>query len=205
MHKITFKMTLQDRLEEFNAGIVYASPLSRIIRYGTVLLLLGGFLLTSYTLFLMCYHQYHPANWPLVPWPPRPFSSVIGWLVGISLGSTIFWRTVLDSSRSVRLFPEHVVWKRRVASGVVGWQDVTALSQAGPYLHLWFCQDTPNVIVVPKSAFSSLKGAEAFYAVMLDYWQEAAGKEPPMMDLSGVWPPAPHVGNSAEPGDTPQH
>ena len=202
MHRISFKATLQDRLEELVSSLRYASLLHRVILCGRLFLFLIGLLLMLYTLLLSCYHQYHPTNWPLVPWPPHPFSLILGWLVGIFLGYNILWNAVLDNERDVRLFPEHVVLKRRIRSNVIGWQDVTALSDAGAYLHLWFCQDTPNVIVVPKSAFSSLKGAEAFYTIVLDYWQDATGKQTPIPETAGVWPPAPRPSNSAEPDNT---
>ena len=54
---------------------------------------------------------------------------------------------------------------------------------------------------VSASAFADFNQAQQFYEQAVFYWCSATGRTPPAMNMAGVWPPAPRLGNSAEPGD----
>ena len=59
-----------------------------------------------------------------------------------------------------------------------------------------------NVCSIPKSAFDSHADAEAFFDAALAYWRSAKGiPTPPVPETIGVWPTAPAIADSAEPGD----
>ena len=57
---------------------------------------------------------------------------------------------------------------------------------------------------VPLAAFTDPREAQRFYELAVSYREAAKRGQPlPPSDETGVWPPAPRPGNSAEPGDTP--
>ena len=61
-------------------------------------------------------------------------------------------------------------------------------------------------IAVPLNAFADPREAQCFYETAVGYWQSAKTGQPfTHTNETGVWPPAPAAGNSAEPGDSPPH
>ena len=55
---------------------------------------------------------------------------------------------------------------------------------------------------VSASAFADFNQAQQFYEQAVHYWCNATGRTPPAINRANVWPPAPAVGNSAEPGES---
>jgi len=67
--------------------------------------------------------------------------------------------------------------------------------------HLYF-MGFGNVCAIPKSAFESRADAQLFFETALTYWRNAKGIPAPLVpEVIGVWPPAPTIADSAEPGD----
>ena len=92
--------------------------------------------------------------------------------------------------------------QHRLLNVKTSWQQFQALTEEGDYLHFF---GRGRVFVVPKQAFPSNAEADAFFEAALGYCREAKGiVTPPDADVSGVWPPAPHAGDSQELGGTPK-
>ncbi len=81
------------------------------------------------------------------------------------------------------------------------WRDFSHLAEESNYFYF---DGWRRAIQIPKRAFRSPAEAERFFEAAMVYWCEARGLPlpPPVPEIVGVWPPAPVVGNSAEPGDT---
>ncbi len=128
--------------------------------------------------------------------------SIIGWFVG-SMAPFILspflsniitvsidahgWKT-LNQSSSVTM--------------LISWQKVKAVEEDTRYIYF---RKTWQMMTIPKDAFSSSVEAEAFFETALGYWRKAKGiPSPSAPATSGVWPPAPRVGDSQELGEKPK-
>ena len=92
-------------------------------------------------------------------------------------------------------------WPRQT---IIKWLAVVGIisTQSGIFL---FRKGIFAATFVPVTAFTDPREAQRFYEAATGYWRDAKGILPPIADTSGVWPPAPRPGNSAEPGDTPPY
>lgn len=85
---------------------------------------------------------------------------------------------------------------------VVKWERIIKIAQVGSDIILY--RGVSAGTFLPLSAFADPREAQRFYETAVDYWQNAKTGQPfTPTDETEVWPPAPAVGNSAEPGDSP--
>lgn len=81
------------------------------------------------------------------------------------------------------------------------WQDVLGIEETAQDLFV-FAKKGPSY-AIPKRVFGSPEQMQEFLQSARLYWHSAkTGLSLPTPDDETVWPPAPRVANSAEPGDT---
>jgi hypothetical protein len=108
------------------------------------------------------------------------------------------------ATRTAQITPEGVWVKTEQNTMLLQWRHIRYIVEQGEYN----CIVTRALAatVIPKTAYHNPKEANAFIEQAEHYWHQAKGiTPPPGPDVSGVWPPAPRVGDSQEPGETRKH
>lgn len=117
-------------------------------------------------------------------------------LLGLCLG------TLIIRTRTFTIDPEYCRLKTFMG-GKIRWTSFSSVIDDADYFYFvgW-----SRIVHIPKRAFDSSAEAYAFFETALGYWRKAKGiAPPPTPDTSGVWPPAPRVGDSQELGEKPKH
>lgn len=112
--------------------------------------------------------------------------------------------TQMVSRKTMKIWSEGVSVHDSLDDIMLSWQQIVAIVDDRDCFYLFLEQN--NAFAVPKRAFNSSTEACAFFNAALAYWRQAKGiVPPPALDVSGVWPPAPRVGDSQELGETLKH
>ena len=107
------------------------------------------------------------------------------------------------SRKTMRISPTGVFVRHPLGEATLHWPlIVDTVDDRDCY---YFFLGRANALAVPKRAFSSPDVARAFYHTARQFWQSGKNLATPNQEVSpGVWPPAPHTGDSQELGETPK-
>ncbi len=123
----------------------------------------------------------------------------IGFLLFAIAGSAIMQAgkpcttTIAESGLRDESWPRQTIIKWSAVVDIICTQDSIFLFRKGVFAATF----------LPISAFADPREVQQFYEQAIYCWHKAGRTPPPSApDSSGVWPPPPRPGNSAEPGDS---
>ena len=189
--EIRYERTYRDWQEGYRVGLSHLTLLYRLVWCCVTLFILVGLALTVIG-------RGYPATWPPKGLPPKAIvqhtSLFVLVLLVCYLSATLIFG-YFTRVRTVQLLPVHLAWKSNWSSNLIRWKDITDIVQTSEYV--FFCQNTPSAIVVPKSAFRSQAQVTAFVEEAERYWRSETGRNDiPPTENTGIWPPAPRVDDS---------
>ena len=187
--EVKFNMTWHDRQEAYRIGLSHLTLPYRLFWIGILLLFPGGEMLNLYG-------RGYPLTWTTANLPLRLMLLHSAIDLGVILVSLVLTSSLLNylfRSRSVQVSSRCLAQKQLWGYNRVRWKEVTDIVETGQ--HIFFCQNVPTAIVVPKLAFTGEKQADAFLEQAMRYWREAKGIPALLVpNTTGVWPPAPRSG-----------
>ena len=172
-----------------------------------------------------CYlYANHPYRWrlPLFLLLPLPFLilgnfmgaketvSVFATTIGIWVGFFVAFLIIgtageivvpMGKALTLTILPAGLRNEKWWPKSIVKWKEIVSIIDTGTDIFL--LRNFPGAgMIVPLNAFTDPREAQSFYETALAYWRNAKGiSMPPVPETVGVWPPAPIIADSAEPGD----
>ena len=124
-----------------------------------------------------------------------------GLCIFLTLGTIYSHATVMRKTRSVTLSSAGYSLKYWRPEYVAKWSECKGVMCTATDI-LIFDGAYGFGLDVPLNAFADPREAQRFYETAVGYWQSAKTGQPfTPADATEVWPPAPQLSNSAEPGD----
>ena len=194
---IAYTMTANDWVYAYRVGMTHIRlDAIKLAALGGVALLLAVFITVFCDGYIHAWQRHHAVPWQYIR--TTLLASCFGPISFVLITSFLLWS---GATRKLTLQNSGIVIRVKGGKNVISWNRVTAIFRNTEYLAI--CSGDLNALVVPVRAFPSEQEATEFYAAALDFWHEAKGMlPPPAQDTSKVWPPAPAIANSAEPGES---
>ena len=193
---IAYTMTANDWVYAYRVGMTHIRfDAIKLVALGGVGVLLAVSAIVFHKGYVHAWQSHHAVPWQYIR--TTLLASCFGPISFVLITSFFLWS---GATRKLTLQNLSIVIRVKGGKNVVSWKRVTAIFKNAEYLAI--CSGDLNALVVPVHAFPGEQEATEFYDAALNFWHEAKGTlPPPAQNASEVWPPAPTVANSAEPGD----
>jgi len=188
-------MTVNDWVSAYRIGITRSRfDVIKLAAFGAVTVPLAFAVSVSYDGYVHAWQRHHVVPWHYIHM--ILLATCFGPISFVLFTSFFLWS---GATRTLTLQNPGIVIHVKASKNVISWKRVSTIFKNTEYVAI--CSDNFNALVIPCRAFPSEQAAEDFYATALLYWHEAKGTTPPPASIAGVWPPAPAIADSAEPGD----